>query len=238
MTDIFRVDYYPHRAHAKFMGLKGDEIALLIQIINLIYMNGGPVANDGRYLSQSVYDFGTAKCNRIVKILLEKGHLYENSDGFLGQKMSETQLNIVRDRSETRAKSGALGGQNKANNQNEKKKFSPSFDPPPIGNELKKPENFPIAQTENELNQQLSSSNSTSTNTSTSITPYSPPGGDINSLNFFQLKRIIENEKPKSKRYKLAYAKYHGMLNAGYDPRAEIEKPENQHDLGSDKSEL
>lgn len=116
-TDIFRVDYYPHRAHAKFSQLKGDEIAMLMQIINLIYMNSGPIQNDGKYLSQSIYDFGTAKCNRLVKILLEKGHIYDAGDNKIGQVMAEKQLGFVRVRSETRAKAGSIGGKTKAENE-------------------------------------------------------------------------------------------------------------------------
>lgn len=115
--DIFRVDYYPHRAHAKYMMLNGDEIAMLTQIINLIYMNNGPIANDGRYLSQSIYDFGTAKCNRLVKILLEKGHIFLTDDNKIGQVMALKQLKLTRDRAETRARSGSLGGKTKAENQ-------------------------------------------------------------------------------------------------------------------------
>ncbi|MCG8345029.1 MAG: hypothetical protein MI685_07710 [Chlorobiales bacterium] len=42
----FRVDWYPAAAHYDFSRLEAEEIAVLMQIINAIYIENGPIDND------------------------------------------------------------------------------------------------------------------------------------------------------------------------------------------------
>lgn len=171
--NAFRFDWYPARAYTKFMSLPADEIAVLIQIINLIYMNNGAIANDGKYIAQSIYDMGTAKCNRIIKNLIEKNQIYLTPDGKIAQKMSQIQLEKVKNRREEKAASGKLGGEQKAKNQTAKNqvldKFQGSFEQNPDEICPNLGQNFSKTQDENKENQTLNSSTLLSTSSSTNI---------------------------------------------------------------------
>lgn len=99
MTDkSFRYDYYPKDAYIDFMQLPAEHVGVLIQICNLIYLNHGPIENNGKYISQSIYDMGTAKCNNVIKKLLNSGHIYLTNAGKISKSMCEKQLKIVKDR--------------------------------------------------------------------------------------------------------------------------------------------
>ena len=99
MSDkTFRYDYYPKDAYIDFMQLPAEHVGVLIQICNLIYLNQGPIENNGKYISQSIYDMGTAKCNNVIKKLLNSGHIYLTDAGKISKSMCEKQLKIVKDR--------------------------------------------------------------------------------------------------------------------------------------------
>lgn len=111
MTDkSFRFDWYPKDAHADFMQLTAEQIGVLMQVCNLIYINNGPIAYDGKWISQSIYSMGTAKCNRILRELLEKRVLVSVENGTkITQKRSENEMKLTRNRREFRSEMGKKG---------------------------------------------------------------------------------------------------------------------------------
>jgi len=121
MSKIFRVSWYPNQAYLDFSQLTPDEIGVLMQIVNLIYMKQGPIDYDAKWISRSFVDAGTAKINRIIKKLIEKDCIQEivldKKRSKITQKMSEIQLETVRNSRETHSKLGQKGGRAKAKNQ-------------------------------------------------------------------------------------------------------------------------
>lgn len=103
MTDKpFRFDWLPKEAYTDFMQLEGHEVGLLIQICNLMYLNNGPIENDPKWISQSIRNMGPAKARNIIKVLIEKEHLFVidagPDKGKIFKKMVEKQLNTVEKR--------------------------------------------------------------------------------------------------------------------------------------------
>lgn len=98
MSKIFRIDWYPHNAYADFLKLNVEEIAVITQVINLIYINEGPIENDPKWISRSVNDLGIARCRNIINKLIQNGDLYITENGKISKKMCENQLKNVKKR--------------------------------------------------------------------------------------------------------------------------------------------
>jgi uncharacterized protein YdaU (DUF1376 family) len=125
MTKIFRIDYYPSQAYMDFSRMNANEIAVIIQIINLIYMNQGAIENDPKWISRSITDMGSSKCRNIIKNLVEKGDIILQNDGKIHKKMCQNQLKTVENRRENASNSGKKGAEIKhENKQNQTLKSS------------------------------------------------------------------------------------------------------------------
>jgi hypothetical protein len=161
MTKIFRIDYYPNQAYLDFTRLEADQIGVLMQIINLIYMNQGPIENDPKWISKSISNLGPTKCARIIEFLLENDHIYLTDEGKISKRMNEKQLKNVQERREILSNSGrTAANQRWENEQNQQHKNAgrinrkmPSTStrdrdnplPPKGGSDL-----FPQSETQNE----------------------------------------------------------------------------------------
>lgn len=122
---IFRVDYYPSQAYLDFSNMSAEEVAVTIQISNLIYMRQGPIDYDVKWIARSFKDIGPAKCQKIILQLLQSGDLFLTEDGQISKKMCEKQLQHVRDRTKIAASHGAKGAETRwGNKQNQDDKNS------------------------------------------------------------------------------------------------------------------
>lgn len=92
----FRFGWNAKDAHTNFMELTCEQIGVLMQIINLIYIKRGRIENDPKWIAQSIHDMGSAKCRRIIKELLEKDEIYLDDRGKIGQKRTENEVEIVK----------------------------------------------------------------------------------------------------------------------------------------------
>lgn len=100
MSKIFRIDWYPHQAYVDYSRMDADEIAVMSQIINLIYMNENPIDNDPKWISRSIRDMGPAKCRNVIDRLIHRGELSLDENGKISKKMCENQLKNVSKRRE------------------------------------------------------------------------------------------------------------------------------------------
>ena len=108
---VIHVDWYPHDALIDLSIFKSEEIAVLIQVINLIYTRQGPIKNDPAWISGFVLDVGSTKCRRIIKTLIDKGCLYEDPGGFLQHKRCKKELDAAKNRMKIASESGKKGNE-------------------------------------------------------------------------------------------------------------------------------
>lgn len=93
------------------VGLGPDVIGAYSIILDLIYQNDGPVANDARYLG-GILGCSSRKAASLIDRLIVAGKLFVNSDGEISNAKAEQ---VIGERQEThreRAESGAKGGRN------------------------------------------------------------------------------------------------------------------------------
>jgi len=105
MSDIYHIDWYPHKAHADYARMDTEEIAVMSQIINLMYIHEGPIENDPKWLSGSIKDMGPAKCRNVIQKLIKNGHLFLDKNGYLVKKKCEKELKTTKKRMKKRENS-------------------------------------------------------------------------------------------------------------------------------------
>jgi hypothetical protein len=136
-SKIFRIPWFPNQAYLDFSRLDPNEIGVLMQIINLIYMNQGPIANDPKWISKSFYDFGTAKTKNVINSLIEKGHLQTTLKGFLTQKRAQSMLETVSKSREYYSEMGSKGAETRyKNNKNQQLDLRPPKSPAIASNSI------------------------------------------------------------------------------------------------------
>jgi uncharacterized protein YdaU (DUF1376 family) len=136
-SKIFRIPWFPNQAYLDFSRLDPHEIGVLMQIINLIYMNQGPIENDPKWISRSFINFGTAKTRNCIEKLIDIGALFINYEGKISQKMSEKQLKNVQNSREFYSEMGSKGAESrKRNQQNQEFNFSPPKAPVEASNSI------------------------------------------------------------------------------------------------------
>lgn len=104
ITKEFRFSWHAKDAHTSFMGLTAEQIGVLMQIINLIYLKRDKIENDPKWISQSIHDMGSSKCRRIISELEKKGEIYITNDNKIGQNRAENEVNFVRNLRENQPK--------------------------------------------------------------------------------------------------------------------------------------
>lgn len=116
-TKNFRVDWYPHAAFIDFNKLKAEEIGVLVQIINLIYVKEGPIEYEPKYIGKQC-NTTRAKCDRIIKFLLDSENLFL-VEGKLMKKRCRNELEIIQERRKNSIESGQKGAKQKWRNKKE-----------------------------------------------------------------------------------------------------------------------
>ncbi len=114
---IFRVDWYAADAYVDFSRMDAHEIAVMIQIINLIYLNQGAIENEPKWIARSIRDMGSAKCRNIINKLIEKNALFLQNDGKISQKRTQNELKTVEKRKQNASKTGKKGAENRWRNE-------------------------------------------------------------------------------------------------------------------------
>lgn len=166
-TKTFRIDWYPHAALYDFSKLTTDHLAMLVQIINMIYIENGPIKNDPDHFARLIMKMTPRKAQKIINELIENKQIYITNDGKISKKMCEKQLKSVETLRKNSSKSGQKGAEKR----------------------------WGIQQNQDLNNGDPIFSEIASTSTSTSITPYSPPQGDQKPNKRISKKERIENAK-------------------------------------------
>lgn len=110
MSKIFRIDWYPHQAHADYSRMDAEEIGLMSQLINLMYIHEGPINNDPKWICRSIKNMGSAKCRNIINRLLKNKEISLTPDGKLLKNMVQNQLNTVAKRMKNDSYCGSIDG--------------------------------------------------------------------------------------------------------------------------------
>lgn len=94
-------------------GLTAKEHAVYAVILDLIYMHGGAVNNDPRWISGWISDMGAASVRGAIESLAQRGKLIV-SETEIRQKRAESEVKTRENLRETRQKLGRIGGENSA----------------------------------------------------------------------------------------------------------------------------
>ena len=112
----FRVDWYPHQAFVDFSELTAEEIGVLIQIINLIYIHNRPIENDPKFIGKSC-DMRRHRCGTIINSLIQKGAIYLTKEGKISKHRCELELETVGKRRRKYAENGKKGADSRWGNE-------------------------------------------------------------------------------------------------------------------------
>lgn len=104
MDRLFRIDFYPQDWLIDTARLAPDERGVFIQIVMMIYANRGPIPNDEKHLA-NLCGCSSRLVRSLVATLEQKGFV-QISDGKIGQKRAENELNIKRNHLENSSKGG------------------------------------------------------------------------------------------------------------------------------------
>lgn len=115
-ADIFRIDWYPQKSYMGFSRLDVEQIGMLMQIINLIYIHNGPIDNDEVYIGKSV-NLTKGKARKIIDKLIDLNQIYVTEDGKLSQKRCDFMLSDIRERMEENSKNGRKGAKSRWENK-------------------------------------------------------------------------------------------------------------------------
>lgn len=110
------VSWYAHKAFVDFGSLEVEEIGVMTQIINLIYIKSGPVDYDPKYISKHC-GVGPARCQKIILSLLQKEKIFLTECGRISQKKCEKEIKNSRERRENAAKNGQKGAKTRWGNK-------------------------------------------------------------------------------------------------------------------------
>ena len=110
----------PRKAIDGTRGLTNPERGVYWDLINLMYLMGGPVHDDDRYLAGHC-NLGVAAYRRLRKSLIEKGKLHQVNGPKLIANGVEHELNLVETMLELRRKSGQSGGKASGKSRSENK---------------------------------------------------------------------------------------------------------------------
>lgn len=117
MTDkYFRIDWYVQEAFIGLSHLNVEQIGLLIQIMNYIYIKNGPVDRDDEFFAKSC-NIRKGRCTRITNELLKLHAIYLTVDGKISQKRCELELKSVEKRIEIASKNGKKGAETRWQSQ-------------------------------------------------------------------------------------------------------------------------
>ena len=103
---------FPDNFIAGTVGLTLEEKGAYSLVLDLIYVRGGPVPDEPRYIA-GVCNCSVRKWNAIRARLIELGKI-EAVDGFLHNRRAEKELEISSETAQERAESGAKGGEKSA----------------------------------------------------------------------------------------------------------------------------
>jgi uncharacterized protein YdaU (DUF1376 family) len=112
-TKTFWIPWHPNDAFIDFSRLKAEEIGVLVQIINLVYIKQGPIDNDPKFIGKNC-NIQQAKCSRIISKLIESGHLFLLENNKIFQKRCETVLNDIKERRDFNSKNGKKGAEKRS----------------------------------------------------------------------------------------------------------------------------
>ncbi len=111
-----------------FAKLEAEEIAVSIQIINLIYAQGGPIDNDPEAIKTYIKKMSRKTCEKVIHSLIHKGAFFLENSKLFSKKCAE-----VLEKREENFKTFSLFGKKGAetrdrNKQNQGEMFSPASD--------------------------------------------------------------------------------------------------------------
>ena len=116
MDRLFRIDFYPQDWLIDTARLTPEQRGIYIQIVMLIYANRGPIVNDPVWIA------GVSGCSsRMVKSIIKKLsdiNFVQVSDGKIGQKRAENELNLKRTHLELSSKGGRVSAEKRAKSFN------------------------------------------------------------------------------------------------------------------------
>lgn len=106
---------FPDNFIAGTVGLSLEEKGAYSLVLDLIYVRGGPVPDEPRYIA-GVCNCSVRKWNAIRQRLIDLGKI-EVIDGYLMNRRAEKELETSAETSRERAESGAKGGEKSAENR-------------------------------------------------------------------------------------------------------------------------
>lgn len=106
---------FPDNFIAGTVGLSLEEKGAYSLVLDLIYVRGGPVPDEPRYIA-GVCNCSVRKWNAIRQRLIDLGKI-EVVDGYLMNRRAEKELETSAETSRERAESGAKGGEKSAENR-------------------------------------------------------------------------------------------------------------------------
>ena len=104
----FRFDWYPKDSLIDFGGLKAEEIGVLIQIINLLYIKNGELDNDPKHIGKHC-NITRSKCQRIIERLILLDEIQLNDGNKITKKRCTQELEAVEERRIKYSKNGQKG---------------------------------------------------------------------------------------------------------------------------------
>lgn len=112
----FRIDWYPKDAYIDLAKLPAEEIGLLLQTMNLIYMHNRAIDFEPKHIAKSCC-MGAKKCDRLLHNLIDKGYLELTEDKKLKQKRCMIELENVDTRRKKQSESARLSHESRRRNK-------------------------------------------------------------------------------------------------------------------------
>ncbi|MCL4678893.1 MAG: DUF1376 domain-containing protein [Alphaproteobacteria bacterium] len=109
-TKTFWIPWHPNDSYIDFSKLKAEEIGVLMQIVNLIYIKQRPIENDPHFIGKNC-NIQQAKCRKIISKLIERGDLFFTENGEIFQKRCESVIKEIQEKREYNSKNGKKGAE-------------------------------------------------------------------------------------------------------------------------------
>jgi len=106
----FRVDWYPHQSFFDFSKLEVTEIAVLMQIINLIYIENAPIENNPAHIGKNC-NITKGRCSRTIDKLIEKKQIFIDKEGLINKTRCVNELDAIKKRRRNASENGRKGSE-------------------------------------------------------------------------------------------------------------------------------
>ena len=152
------LDWYKREPQAYLGGVQGmtaREHAVYAVTLDLIYVNGGSINNDAKWIAGWISDMGQAAVRKTIEALTARGKLVIDG-GLLTQERAKREVKTKENLREKSAKNGKKGGENSAKTQQKLRKNSEKTNGKPTENREKFTENCGKITIETNRNSHLS----------------------------------------------------------------------------------